>query len=156
MKKFSGMRQHGASFSYSVIRENRPFWMPTSLNLGVGWLDRNDDFAAFVSFGPTYRFHLRGSDQGRWFTEFASHPTYVSRSDFAGKDLGGSFHFTSSLGLGAYLDQERKTSLMLRYQHTSNAGLTNNNPGVDMLALRFSYHFGADQQLVSATDSGQQ
>ncbi len=33
--------------------------------------------------------------------------------------------------------------------------LSNSNPGVDMLGLTFSYHFGADQQLVSAVQDEQ-
>jgi hypothetical protein len=130
--------------------------MPTSLDLGTGWVGRDGNSAAFVSFGPSYRIHLGGSDRARWFADLASHPTYISRSDFGGKHLGGNLHFTSSLGLGAYLDRNCKTSLMLRYQHTSNAGLSNSNPGVDMIALTFSYNFGKQQQPVSATDSNQQ
>lgn len=155
VKKFDGMGQHGVQFNYRVLSEKKAFWIPTSLDLGLGWVELGGDSAAWFSFGPTYRFHLSKSDHGRWFTELASHPTYLSGSDFGGKPLGGKFHFTSYLGLGAYLDRNRKTSLMLRYQHTSNAGLSDANPGVDMLGLTFSYHFGRKQQLVSATDSKQ-
>jgi hypothetical protein len=153
VQKFDGMGQHGVSFRYSIIRPDRPWWMPTSLDLGTGWVERDGDSAAFLSFGPTYRIHLGKSDHSRWFTDIASHPVYLSRSDFGGKSMGGNFHFTSYLGIGAYLARNRKTSLMLRYQHTSNAGLSESNPGVDMIALTFGYNFGQQQQLVSATDA---
>jgi hypothetical protein len=33
--------------------------------------------------------------------------------------------------------------------------LSNSNPGVDMLGLSFSYHFGADQQQFSAVQDEQ-
>jgi len=150
VKKFSGMRQHGLLLSYRVNTVSRGFWVPSKLDLAAGLLERGSDSALFVSFGPTYRFNMSKSEPGRWFVDFGSHPTYVGKSQFGGKPLGGNFFFTSFLGLGAYLDRQRKTCLLLRYQHTSNAGLSNSNPGVDMLGLTFSYHFGADQQLLSA------
>lgn len=150
VKKFDGMGQHGVQFNYRVLSKSKAFWIPTSLDLGLGWVELGGDSAAFVSFGPTYRFHFSNTDHGRWFTELASHPTYLSRSNFGGKSMGGELHFTSYLGLGAYLDRIRKTSLMFRYQHTSNAGLSDANPGVDMVGLTFSYHFGSNRRLMAA------
>ena len=150
VKKFSGMRQHGLLLSYRVNTVSKSLWVPSKLDFTAGLLERGGDSSLFVSFGPTYRFNMKRSEPGRWFMEIGSHPTYVSESQFGGKPLGGQFFFTSYLGLGAYLDRQRKTCLLLRYQHTSNAGLSNSNPGVDMLGLTFSYHFGGDQQLVSA------
>ena len=157
VKKFSGMRQHGLLLSYRVNTVSRSFWVPSKLDFTAGRLERGNDSALFVSFGPTYRFNINmnKSEPGRWFMDIGSHPTYVSKSQFGGKPLGGNFFFTSYLGLGAYLDRQRKTGLLLRYQHTSNAGLSNSNPGVDMLGLTFSYHFGADQQLFSAVQDEQ-
>ncbi len=150
VKKFSGMRQHGLLLSYRVNAVSKSLWVPSKLDFTAGLLERGGDSSLFVSFGPTYRFNMKRSEPGRWFMEIGSHPTYVSESQFGGKPLGGQFFFTSYLGLGAYLDRQRKTCLLLRYQHTSNAGLSNSNPGVDMLGLTFSYHFGADQQPLSA------
>jgi hypothetical protein len=150
VKKFDGMRQHGLLLSYRINTVSKSLWVPSKLDFTAGQLERGSDSSLFVSFGPTYRFNMKKSEPGRWFMEIGSHPTYVSKSQFGGKPLGGNFFFTSYLGLGAYLDRQRKTCLQLRYQHTSNAGLSDTNPGVDMLGLTFSYHFGADQQLVSA------
>jgi hypothetical protein len=130
VKKFSGMRQHGLLLSYRVNTVSKSLWVPSKLDFTAGQLERGGDSSLFVSFGPTYRFNMKKSEPGRWFMEIGSHPTYVR--------------------LGAYLDRQRRTCLLLRYQHTSNAGLSNSNPGVDMLGLTFSYHFGADQQLLSA------
>ena len=82
--------------------------------------------------------------------DFGVHPTWLTRTEFRERPLGGNFHFTSYLGLGAYLGRQRKTSVLIRYQHTSNAGIDSPNPGLDMMGLTFSYHFGEDQQLFSA------
>jgi hypothetical protein len=155
VKKFSGMRQHGLLLSYQINTVSKSLWVPSKLDFTAGLLERGSDSSLFVSFGPTYRFNMKRSEPGRWFMEIGSHPTYVSESQFGGKPLGGQFFFTSYLGLGAYLDRQRKTCLLLRYQHTSNAGLSDTNPGVDMLGLTFSYHFGADQQQFSAVQDEQ-
>ena len=151
VKKFDGLRQHGVAIGYRVRDESDRFWVPTSLELSAGWLECGADTAKFVSFGPTYRFHIGRTEFGRWFADVGSLPTYMSNSEFHGKPLGGNFFFTSYLGVGAYLDRNRRTSFLLRYQHTSNAGVDGENPGVDMLGLTFSYHFGNDRKLFSAT-----
>ena len=155
VKKFSGMHQHGVLLRYRVSSWSTSIWLPSTLDFTAGWLERGSDTASFISVGPSYRMHLNKSNLGRWFADFGAHPTYVSKSQFGGKPLGGKFFFTSYLGLGAYLDRQRKTSLLLRLQHTSNSGLSNCNPGVDMLGLTVSYHVGADRQLFSAVQAEQ-
>ena len=155
VKKFSGMHQRGVLLRFQVSDQATSFWLPSTLDFAAGWLERGNNAASFISFGPSYRMHLYKSNSGRWFTDFGAHPTYISKSQFGGKALGGKFFFTSYVGLGAYLDRQRKTSLVLRLQHTSNAGLSNSNPGVDMLGLTVSYHLGADRQLFSAVQADQ-
>ncbi len=150
VKKFDGLRQHGILFSYRVRSESNRFWIPSSLELSAGWLERGTDKSEFVIFGPSYRMNLSRSDFGRWFADFGSQPTYISKSTFNGKTLGGKFFFTTYLGVGAYLDKQRKTSFLLRYQHTSNAGLDGDNPGVDMIGVTLSYHFGNNERLLAA------
>ena len=146
VKKFSGLRQHGVFLRYRLRSESTKFWVPSSIDITAGWLARAYDAASFISLGPSYRMNLTENDWSRWFADFGTHPTYVSRTYFDGKPLGGKFFFTSYLGLGAYLDRRRNTSLTLRYQHISNGGLSHTNPGVDMVGLTFSYHFGSGDQ----------
>jgi len=151
----SGMHQYGVVLKYRVDSQSTSFWVPSTLDVTAGLLEGGSDSASLVSFGPSYRFDMRKSEAGRWFVDFGVHPTLLSKSTFDGRHLGGSFHFTSHVGLGAYLGRQKKTSLSLRLQHTSNAGLNRSNPGLDMLGLRFSYHFGSGQQLLSATETTQ-
>jgi hypothetical protein len=113
-------------------------------------MKRGEIDGLFISFGPSYRYDIRKSEGGRWFADFGIHPTYVAKSTYGDQPIGGHFYFTSYIGLGAYLGRQRKTSVLVRYQHTSNAGLNSPNPGLDMIGLTFSYHFGGDQQLFSA------
>ncbi len=141
VKKFSGMHQRGVLLRYQVSAQTTSFWLPNTLDLTAGWLERGSDTASFISFGPTYRFDMSKREPGRWFIDFGVHPTLIGQSRLGGKNLGGKVFFTSFLGVGAYLDRQRKTSFLLRYQHTSNAGFSDANPGVDMLALSLSYRF---------------
>ena len=66
-------------------------------------------------------------------------PTLFSDSRHGERNLGGHFHFTSFVSVGMRLD--RSSSLSLRIQHTSNGGIRDTNPGMDMLGLEFSYNF---------------
>jgi len=150
---FSGLHQHGALLSFRVVSESEKFWIPSSFDLTAGSMESRDDGGSFISFGPSYRFELSKLDTGRWFAEFGVHPTWLTRTVFNGRYVGGNFHFTSTIGLGAYLGRQRKTSVLFRYQHTSNAGMERNNPGFNMIGITLSYHMGRDQQLYSSSDS---
>ena len=141
----SAMHQHGILLRYRVNSRSTNPWIPSSLDLATGMLKRGGNAGLFISFGPSYRYDMSKSEAGRWFVDFGVHPTYVAKSTYDGQPIGGHFYFTSYLGLGAYLGRQRKTSVLIRYQHTSNAGINSPNPGLDMMGLTFSYHFGADQ-----------
>ena len=140
---------------YQVNSWPRVFWMPSRLDLSAGWLERGSNASAFVRAGPSYRWHINMSDQSKWFVDFGEHPTFISQSRFEGKNLGGEVFFTSHRGLGVYLGRQRKTSLLLRYQHTTYAGLNDGNPGADMLGLALSYNFGGDRMTLSADNADQ-
>ncbi len=148
--KVSGMYQYGVLLRYRISNQSASSWIPSSLDLTAGALERGSDAGSFISFGPSYRYDMSKSEAGRWFVDFGVHPTYVAKSTYGGRSLGGNIHFTSYLGLGAYLGRQKKTSVLIRYQHTSNAGMNTRNPGLDMMGLAISYHFGADQRLLSA------
>ena len=145
LQKFTGMGQYGVLLGCRVSSGSRVFWMPSRLDFSAGWLERGSHASLFVSAGPSYRWHMNKSDQSKWFVDFGVHPTFISQSRFEGKNLGGEVFFTSHLGLGVYLGRQGKSSLVLRYQHISNAGLNDRNPGVDMLGLAYSYNFGGDR-----------
>ncbi|MEM9209168.1 MAG: acyloxyacyl hydrolase, partial [Pseudomonadota bacterium] len=78
---------------------------------------------------------------GRAFVDLGFSPTLVSRSRFDGRELGGHFHFTSSLSVGASFGRFDRYALSLRAQHTSNGGLNEDNPGLDMVGVNFTVRF---------------
>jgi hypothetical protein len=146
----SGTHQHSVSFRYRLNSQSTRFWLPDSLDFTVGAIESGSDTGTFVSFGPSYRFNISKREIHRWFVDFGIHPTYISNSTLQGRALGGNYYFTSYLGMGAFLGQQSNTSIQLRIQHSSNAGLNFPNPGLDMMGLSVSYHFGGHQQPLSA------
>lgn len=153
VKKFGGMHQHGVILSYRLTSRSTSKWTPRTLDWSAGQFQLGAESASFISFGPVYRFDIFNRNPGQWFIDFGVRPTYVSDSGFGGQSLGGNVFFTSYVGLGAFLDGQHRTSLFVRYQHTSNAGLSTANPGVDMLALAFSYYFDHDQPHASIVEA---
>ena len=108
------------------------------LEVAVGTVVSSDQSAALVSVGPVWRFPLGAS---RTFVDFGFSPTLLSRSRFDDRELGGNFHFTSSLSIGAAFGRFEQYSLSLRAQHTSNGGLNEDNPGLDMVGLNLQVNF---------------
>jgi hypothetical protein len=57
----------------------------------------------------------------------------------AGSDFSTRFQFGDHLGVGMRFGHY---DLGLRFQHLSNGGLRNPNPGINFLILRLQYHLG--------------
>ena len=139
IRKYDNMQQVGMRFRRPL--EQRSRWMPRTLDITAGAFLASDKTATYVSFGPSWQQNFMRRNGREWFVDYGLHPTLISRTSFDGTRIGGSFHFTSHIGIGAYLTRDRQTSLALRYQHTSNGGLRSRNPGIDMLAVVFRQHF---------------
>jgi len=105
------------------------------LELAFGSFVGNGDASAVVSAGPVWRWPIADSVA---FVDFGFSPTLVSNPQFGERDLGGHFHFTSSLAIGARFEA---FEVALRTQHTSNGGLNGSNPGLDMVGLNFAAGF---------------
>ncbi|MBP6019954.1 MAG: acyloxyacyl hydrolase [Burkholderiaceae bacterium] len=74
-----------------------------------------------------------------FYVELGSGPTVMSRSEFAGRDLGTRFQFGSHLGTGLLIKKVHRIGI--RYSHYSNANLKKPNPGLDLLGLTYTYQF---------------
>lgn len=67
------------------------------------------------------------------------YPTYIGRSKFGAEDFGESFQFTSAFGIN--LTFYRHWTMGYRFQHMSNGGLSNENPGLNTHMLECGYRF---------------
>lgn len=130
--KFDGVTQVAAAFRISrwrLLRANH-------FELAVGPVLSSGGNEVFASFGPVWRTPLVND---RYFAEVGIAPTFISGSTFRGRDLGGHLHFTSFVSTGVRFGG--RNALSLRVQHISNGGLSETNPGMDMVGLEYSFSF---------------
>jgi hypothetical protein len=106
--------------------------------LAAGALTARDGSIPFLSIGPAWHRPLPAR---KLFVEFGISPTLIRRTLVNGRALGGKFHFTSSAALGMQFGPQG-SSVSLRVQHMSNGGLHDDNPGIDLFGLDFSFRVG--------------
>jgi hypothetical protein len=109
------------------------------LEFAVGAFTSPEDSRAMISAGPSWQFPL---SDGNTVLRLGIAPTLISGSTFDDDDLGGNFHFTSFLGIASQFGKNNGGTIALRIQHTSNAGIENTNPGIDMVGISINYRLG--------------
>ena len=67
------------------------------------------------------------------------YPTYLSEATFGDEDFGESFQFTSAVGVN--YNFLRSMTIGYRFQHMSNAGISSENPGLNMHMIELGYRF---------------
>lgn len=66
-------------------------------------------------------------------------PTYLGRSIFGDEDFGDTYQFTSAVCVDLIFHQ--RWIIGYRFQHMSNAGISNENPGLNSHMIGLSYRF---------------
>ncbi len=100
--------------------------LSTRLDTGVGYLEAASRSGAWVAVGVDAVLGMAG---GLVELEAGFRPTWLSRHEFGEDDFGGAVQFSSHAG--AALNLERVV-LNYRYQHISNAGLYEENRGINL------------------------
>jgi len=124
---------------------NTPYaWRPTEtstvslrVETDAGVLAGDDETGAVFRAGPALAADF---DALPLDVSLASAPTFLTEDEYGDAfDLGGNFHLTSSVTATYAIDAH--WSVGYRFQHTSNAGLEDENPGLNMhfLSIRFAY-----------------
>ena len=75
------------------------------------------------------------------FVEGAIGVHVLSDDKFGDKDLGTELIFGNHLAAGVQFGEQQKHELSLRMEHYSNAGLDDDNPGIDFGVVRYGYNF---------------
>jgi hypothetical protein len=130
--------QSEAFLNYNLWRwDLSPRWqLQSRIDLSAGWLGNRGYDAAIGSVGPSLlisRSELPLSLEGGF------HPTFMSRDQFGSTDLGSRVQFTSHIGLN--WDVTSRLRLGYRYQHMSNAGIREPNPGFNLHVFSIGYLF---------------
>ncbi len=105
-------------------------------DISVAQWDSTPKDIAFIAAGPVVEWRLADAP---WRVSLGVQPTLISNHDDAGKDLGGPVQFTSHLSL-AWAPAEALI-IGLRAQHTSNARIYDENPGVDQVGVEIGIPF---------------
>lgn len=99
----------------------KPRW-----NASVGYLEADAESAALLSVGGDLVYEVAA---GLLAFDVGLRPMLLSSHSFDEEDLGGVLQFGSHAGVALNID---RFSLNYRFEHFSNAGLYDRNPGVNM------------------------
>jgi hypothetical protein len=102
---------------------------------------RGDLDLAQATLVPTLRWR---PDDGRcaWFGEVGIGLSATSRIyENRKKRFSTAFNFADHLGIGRSFGPQQQHELVLRYEHVSNAGLKEPNPGENFVQLRYAFYF---------------
>ena len=135
---------------------------PSYLSLGLGYFDINDNkstielrlekrlersfyifqpFVGLMSTGDKAFYGYGGISLDWVYGDFIITPSFAAGlyADGDGKDLGHAVEFRSALELSYEFKNHHRLGLM--FYHLSNASLSNNNPGTEVLSLGYSIPF---------------
>jgi lipid A 3-O-deacylase len=114
----------------------RKWELDSRIDLSVGWLGDDRVNAALGTLGPSLLLHRDGFPLS---LEVGFSPTLLSEHEFGTKDFGSEFQITSHIGVNWDVGEHVRFSG--RFQHMSNGGLFDHNPGLNLWALGVSYLF---------------
>ena len=114
----------------------RRWYLEPRADVSLGWLGDRTDNAAIGTLGPSL---VLSHGTIPVTLEGGIGPTLLSQHDFGTKDFGIKLQFTSHVGVD--WDVTSRWRLGYRFQHMSNGGLSDHNPGLNMHMLGISYLF---------------
>lgn len=107
------------------------------LNYTVGAIESGGDIGYLVSAGPDLL--LSGRSLPSLWLDLGIRASLLTRDSFRDKRFGQSLQFISHIG--TRYDLWHNISAGYRFQHMSNAGLSSDNPGLDLAILWVTFHF---------------
>jgi hypothetical protein len=132
--------EHGFDLNAELIfaRGSRPLWLG-SLRPHLGATVNSRDYTSKLYAGGTWRF---ASESGPFFEVglgAAIHNGELETRDRDRKQLGSRLLFRIPIELGLAVGERHSISLF--FDHVSNAGLADENEGLDTLGLRYGVRF---------------
>jgi len=99
------------------------------LEYTIGLLEDDSTNSLLFSFGPVAEFNIYDN---KIFLSGGISPSFMTKHTFNNLELGGSFNFISQIGV--MFSPIEYIAIGYRFEHSSNAGFYENNPG-------FNIHF---------------
>lgn len=124
---------HGVRLVEASWQQDAPAWTRASrVDVTFGAISDPRETLLFGVVAPVWSLLRSGQPV---FAEFSIGPTILDGSTVAGRELGGKFHFRSSLAVGIEFGRQHRARLALRVSHISNGGIRATNPGLDYVGL---------------------
>jgi hypothetical protein len=117
-----------------ILGDNWP--LQSRLDASAGWLGRVGTDAAMVTLGPTLVLHYKELPVS---LEGGASLTGLTQDKFGSKNLGTRFQITSHVGVNWDFASHLRASY--HFQHMSNAGIREPNPGLNLHVFAVSYLF---------------
>jgi lipid A 3-O-deacylase len=112
------------------------WWVKLRLDFSLGWLQDHQLNGVVGTVCPAIALPIPGSKVS---VDFGVGPAGLSRDEFITKDFGSLFQFTTHVGLN--VDVSSRIRVGYRFQHMSNAGIAQPNPGLNLHMLGVSWLF---------------
>ncbi len=127
-----------AFLNYNLWRWNLStnWHLQSRIDLSAGWLGGRGEDAFIGSLGPSLELSRSGIPLS---LEGGFSPTYISRYKFGPIDLGTEAQFTTSIGLNWDITSHLRVGY--RFDHMSNAGIKEPNPGFNLHTFAIAYLF---------------
>ena len=105
-----------------------------------GWDNRLGNIS-FTDISLTPVFRLAAADSPVYFEGAIGFHYLSDYPTRGGAPFASKFQFGDHLGIGMRFGEGKVHDLSFRLQHLSNAGYRNPNPGINLLLVRYQYHF---------------
>ena len=141
-KEKNNLHEHYAAAELYILKEfprkvslGEQAALSGRFDLGATYLKGSDDRGGMLAAGGDL---VLGLWQGHLEFEIGFRPTWMFRHTYGEDNFGGGLQFTSHAGLAISL---HNLVLNYRLQHTSNAGLYEDNPGLNLHMIGLGYRF---------------
>lgn len=97
-----------------------------------------------LGYSPMFRLQRGTAGVGRWspFVEIGIGVRLLSHTRLSPEtSLSTAFQFSDTIGVGVQFGRQGHSTLGLRYQHLSNAGIRKPNPGINFTQVYFQQRF---------------
>lgn len=135
----------GGSFMYerNVFHTHKYFSLDVGASASTYLTKVNDtSFQAFSVFPEIRVWLMRAHLMDLYFMYSVAGPTYITRSNMDGINLGGRFTFQDLLGFGLLIGKDKHLNINAEIGHYSNGNLLPNNPGAQvpfMFSLGYAF-----------------
>lgn len=138
-QKFDGLAWLGAQVDLPALDIASRWRLHYQLDAGMIDAPPDEQNALNLMLGPALQWHWPSSEW-TFIVEGALRPTFVSRTVFNDREIGGRFHFASHIG-AVFRLRRIPVQVGARFLHISNAGIRSDNPGMNYALLSFGYYW---------------